>query len=96
MAHAGEKMVFRFVQFFDLLFLLFGEFVFLIIKPCQKQKQNAGQRTHQDDGGGGIEEGMVLSIVCGKLRKIKSYVIAKKGFGCTDQKKYGFPPSDQG
>ncbi len=32
MAHAGKKVIFRFVKLLDLLFLLPGQLIFLLIK----------------------------------------------------------------
>ena len=49
-AHAGKEMVFRLIEFFNLLFLLLSEGVFFFIHPVQEHQQYAGQYTHHNHG----------------------------------------------
>ena len=96
MAHAGEKVILRLIQFLDLLLLLSGKLGFLIIEPCEKQEKYAGERTHHNDGKGGIEKGMALCVLCHKIREIESRKIAQKRFNRAQQEKDSFSSSLQG
>ena len=95
MAHTGKKMIFRLIQFFNFLFLLPGNLVFLFVNPVQKQKQNACERSHHNNRSRRIKKGVPLRILRNILRKIIGNVIAKQRLRRAHQKKRGFPPARQ-
>ena len=96
MTHAGEKMVFCLIQFLDLFFLLSGKFVFLFIKPVQKQQQNTGKDTYQYNRDCGGKERITLGILSDPFRISKGDIIAEQRFRHAKQEEENFSPSLQG
>ena len=95
MAHAGEEVILRLIQFLDLFFLLPGELVLLFIEAGQKQQQHTGQGPHDDDGGGGIQERPSQGVLRDIFREVKGGIVAQQGLACAEQEKHDFPLSHQ-
>ncbi len=86
-------MIFRPVQFFNLLLLLLGQFVLFFIESVQKHQKHTGQQSHHDYRICRVKERMSRRIPRHKFRKVKGYIIAEQCLGCTEHEKNSLPPS---
>jgi hypothetical protein len=96
MAHAGEEVIFRAVQLFDLFFLFLGEGVLLFIHPIQEHEQDTGQQADHDHRERRVEKGMMLLVLSDQLWVIKSHAVANESFQRTEYKKRIPAPPMQG
>ena len=95
MAHAGEEVILRPVQFLNFLFLTLREGVFLFVHFVQKHEQYTGEQSHHNHGKRGIKQGGMLAVWCGKGGKVKGRAVAKHGFYGTQPEEYDPAPSLQ-
>ena len=96
MAHAGEEVVFRPVQFFNLLFLPLGEGVFLLIHPIEEHEEHTGEQSHHNHGKRGVKQSGVLGIRRGNGRKIKGGTVAEQRLCRTQAEEHDPASSLQG
>ena len=95
-AHAGKEVVFRLIQFLNLLLLLLGEGVLLLIHPIQEHEQHAGEQSDHDHGEGGVEKGVLLAVQGGQLRVVEGDAVAEQRLGGAQDEKCGHAPAVQG
>ena len=84
-------MIFRLIQLLDFLFLLFGKFIFFLIKHIQEHQQDTCQHAHQHNGRRRIEKRTLLRILQNQFRKVESNIVAKQCFYGTKDKKECLP-----